>query len=171
MRPAQTVPRILIIGVGNAWRGDDALGLVVAQRLRALLPATVTSLEASGDGTALLSLWRDADVVFLVDAVQSGVRPGTVQRFEVSTQPLSSQTFRTSTHAFGLAEAIELARALGQLPTACIVYGVEGAVWDVGAGLSAAVEASVPAVVRCIQDELQRCLGSATPIQTPQAGL
>ena len=27
-------PRIKVIGVGNAWRGDDAAGLLVARRLK-----------------------------------------------------------------------------------------------------------------------------------------
>ncbi|MGE3539841.1 MAG: hydrogenase maturation protease [Candidatus Tectimicrobiota bacterium] len=155
MTPQPPPPGWLVIGIGNAWRGDDALGLVAARRLRALLPAQVSIVEASGDGTSLLTLWAGADQVILIDAVQSGAPPGTVQRFTVHTAPLPSHTFRMSTHAFGLAEGIELARALGQLPAVCLVYGIEGSVWERGAALSPAVEASVQEVVRRVQEDVR----------------
>jgi hydrogenase maturation protease len=50
---------------------------------------------------------------------------------------------RCSTHALGVAEAIELARALGRLPARLEVYAIEGARFTAGAGLSPAVEQAV----------------------------
>lgn len=154
MTARHSLPRRLVVGIGNPWRGDDALGLVVARRLRPLVTESVTIREVGGDLTALLELWHAADSVILVDAVQSGASPGTIRRFEVGAQQLPSQAFRTSTHAFGLAETLELARVLGQLPAVCIVYGVEGAVWDLGASLSPVVEASIREVLTSIQHDL-----------------
>ena len=94
----------------------------------------VTIVPTSGEGTALLALWQDTDAVVLVDAVCAGARPGILHRFAVGTQPLPALFLRVSTHAFGVAEAIELARALRQLPPALVGYGVEGATFETDAG-------------------------------------
>ena len=60
------VVETLVIGVGNAFRGDDGVGLIVAQKLRALTLPGVTVLEQSGEGTALLEAWGDAGRVIVI---------------------------------------------------------------------------------------------------------
>jgi len=141
-------PRVVVIGIGNAARGDDAAGLVAARRLRAL--------EHEGDPLALLDAWRDADVAVLIDAVSSGAEPGTVHRFDASRAPLPAPLGRSSsTHALGLAEAIELGRALGRLPARVIVYGIEGERFDAGAALTPAVAAAVAEVASSVRREAQ----------------
>ncbi|HSG15201.1 MAG TPA: hydrogenase maturation protease [Anaerolineae bacterium] len=137
------MPKTLVIGVGNAFRGDDGLGLIVAQRLRELALPGVTVLEQSGEGAALVESWEDAGRVIVVDAVSSGGEPGTIHRFEAAGQPLPALFSGGSSHAFGLAEAVELARQLDRLPTSLVIYGVEGKSFDLGTGLSPEVEAVV----------------------------
>ena len=153
-----TRPRILIIGVGNAYRSDDAVGLVVVQRLREdihLQTNHITIKEQSGEGTALIEAWKDAEAVILIDAVQSGAPPGTVQRFDASKQALPAVFSSASTHSFGLAEAIEMARALQQLPPHLIIYGIEGENFAAGMELSPAVEHAVDNVVEHIRTEAE----------------
>ena len=83
-----------------------------------------------------------ADEIVLVDAVSSGAPPGTVHSFDASAEPLPAVLFgASSTHALGLAEAVELARSLGRLPGRVLVYGVEGGTFAYGKGLSPEVEA------------------------------
>ena len=148
--------RTLVIGVGNAYRGDDAVGLVVAQALHSAdLPGTMVR-EESGEATALMDAWAEAETVILVDAVCSGAPPGTLHRFEAHAQPLPARFHHTSTHAFSVAEAIELARALGRLPRRLIVYGVEGQDFTAGAGLSPAVARVVPTVVERVVQEIRQ---------------
>ena len=161
---------MLVLGVGNASRGDDAVGLEVARRLQEHPLDGVTIMPTAGEGTALLALWQDTDAVVLVDAVCTGASPGTLHRFAVGTQPLSAMFSRVSTHAFGVAEAIELARALRQLPPALVVYGVEGASFEMGAGLSTAVAAVVPQAVARVRQEVLALTASSTPHGPPQAG-
>ena len=62
--------------------------------------------------------WAGADEVVVVDAVRSGAPPGTRAPLRRAGEPLPPALRGASTHAFGLAEAIELARALGRLPGA-----------------------------------------------------
>lgn len=146
--------RVLIIGVGNAYRRDDAVGLIVARRLRAQHLDVVRILEESGEGAALMEAWKDADTVVLIDAVHSGVAPGTIHRLDAHAQAIPTGLFHYSTHAFSVAEAIELARALDQLPSRLIVYGVEGENFEAGVGLSAAVKKAAEEVVRLVLREL-----------------
>ena len=141
-------PRVVAIGVGNEYRSDDGAGIAVARRLRALLPTGVTVLEESGEGAALIEAWQQATWVFLVDAVRSGSPSGPIHRLDASAAPLPAGFFHYSTHAFSVAEAVELARSLGQLPPHVIVYGIEGESFDAGSGLSAVVERAVEAVVK-----------------------
>ena len=146
--------RVLVIGVGNDYRHDDAAGLIVARRLREKNLQHITVREMSGEGAALISAWQGADCVIIVDAVQSGAAPGTIFRFEAHREPIPTNFFCYSTHAFGVAEAIETARSLGQLPQSLIIYGIEGKDFSVGEGLSPEVQRAAEEVAQLILDQL-----------------
>jgi hydrogenase maturation protease len=148
-------PHTLVIGVGNAYRSDDAVGLIVAQRLKQQSVEGLAVLEESGSGAALIDLWGEADSVILIDAVQSGREPGTIHCLDARAESFSSGIFRFSTHAFGIAEAVELARVLNQLPKRCIVYGIEGSSFAAGVGLSPEVEQAAEQVVLRVLHDLQ----------------
>lgn len=144
---------ILVIGVGNKYRGDDAVGLVVARRIESLhLRDTIVS-EESGEGANLIEVWKSAGTVIVVDAISSGSEPGTIHRFVADSQRIPSKFFHYSSHSFGLAEAIELARSLYQLPQHLVVYGIEGAKFEAGIGLSFEVERAAEEVVSRIRQE------------------
>jgi hydrogenase maturation protease len=146
----------LLIGVGNDYRSDDAAGLIVARRVRAHALDQVCVREASGEGAALMEAWKAAQTVVLIDAVCSGAEAGTIYRIEAHRQPLPAKFFYCSTHAFGVTEAIELARALNQLPPRLIVYGIEGRNFEAGIGLSPEVDEAVQRVVECALQDLAR---------------
>lgn len=112
----------MILCFGNADRGDDAAGVLVAHALQ--LPVC--------EPTAILDLDPGAHVI-LVDTVVTGSVPGTIHRWDAGANPLPREPFRCSTHALGLAEAIELARVLGRLPERVTIYGIEGAQFEMGA--------------------------------------
>ncbi len=165
-------PQRIVVGIGNPERGDDAAGRAVAQLLRGMLPVNIPLniplntreesweiAEHDGEAAALLSLLDGASEAFLVDACRSGAPCGTVRRIDVAqvaAAPLLRSVFGVSTHGFGLAEAIELSRALGQLPSRCVVYAIEGGSFEAGAPLSAAVAAAVAAVAGRLHSELAR---------------
>jgi len=143
----------LVIGIGNADRGDDAVGLDVARKVRDAAPAGVTVTELDGDQLALLDAWDGAADVYVVDATCSGGAPGDVCRFD-SSVPLGGRFTHRGTHLFSLAEVIELARALNRLPARLTGYGIEGARFDLGAPLSTEAEAAARAVAEQILREL-----------------
>ena len=104
----------VIVGAGNNYRRDDGAGLATVMRLRRALPvpsADVRVLAKEGDFASLLDDWQGAEAVVVVDATSSGSAPGTIRRYDAREGPLPAAFSRSSTHAFGAAEAIELARA------------------------------------------------------------
>lgn len=147
-------PRRIVIGLGNPDRGDDAAGRVVARRLRGRLPPDLAILEHDGEATSLLAWLEGAETVYLVDACASGAPAGTLHRFDASAGPLPQDAFDLSTHGMGLAAAIELARALDQLPARCIVYAIEAGSFGLAQGLSPAVAAAIQALCGRLQGEL-----------------
>jgi hydrogenase maturation protease len=144
----------VVIGIGNPDRGDDGAGRIVAQRLRGVLSETVGVGEQDGEATTLLAAIDGADVAVLIDACVSGGTAGTIHRFDVATAPLPQTAFSLSTHGLGLGEAVELARALGQLPRCCIVYAIEAGTAEAGVALSPAVANAVDQVVERVRAEI-----------------
>ncbi|MGB3642261.1 MAG: hydrogenase maturation protease [Rivularia sp. (in: cyanobacteria)] len=146
--------KILLIGIGNKFRQDDAVGLAIADKFRIQLPPQIKIIEASGEGVALMELWQDATTVYLFDAVISGAEVGKIHRIDAQIQTVPAKFFNYSTHAFSVAEAVELARTLNQLPPKLIIYGVEGKNFAHGIGLSPEVEQATEDVVQQVLVEL-----------------
>ena len=144
----------LVVGVGNPWRGDDAAGLEVADRIRTQARRVlVETLE--GDASALVHLWAGHDDVALVDAASSGAPSGTLHELRHGDATLQAAALRSSTHAFGIADAVSLAAALGRLPARLKIYAIEGEDFSLGAPLS-------PAVARTVDSLVER-LAAASP--------
>ncbi|MGB5559880.1 MAG: hydrogenase maturation protease [Paracoccaceae bacterium] len=141
----------LIVGVGNRFRSDDGVGPWVAEKLRAA--GHVAQIHA-GDGTGLLDLFSTCDEIILVDATRSGTPPGTLITLDATRAPLRADLFHYSTHRFGLAEAVETARALGGLPRRLTVFGIEGG--DFGAGIE--LTAPVARAAEALAAELILCI-------------
>lgn len=135
-----------LIGIGNPDRGDDAAGWEVA---RAVSTWTVDRFTAGSFD--LIDLWDETDDVVIVDAMRSTAPAGTILRFDAGAEPLPVGAFR-STHAFGPAAVIELARTMRRLPRSLIVYGIEIADTTHGAPLSRDVAIAVSSVARELQD-------------------
>jgi hydrogenase maturation protease len=145
---------VLIIGLGNEVRGDDAAGLAAARQLKREFAERVEVLESGGDGAQLMQAWKDARSVIVVDAAASGTPPGTVHRFDACDEALPAGRFGGSTHAFGLSEAIELARALGELPQRLVIYAIEGKGFETGAALSPEVQAAIESLAARVRADI-----------------
>jgi len=149
-RPSTTV----VIGVGNTQRRDDGVGIMVVRQLQERVPPGVTTIEESGEGVSLLDAWKGAATVLLVDAVHSAAPPGTIHRLDAHVEPIPNGFFHCSTHAFGVAEAVELARALNQLPPRLVMYGIEGKSFAAGMELSEEVERAAAVVIAQVLDAI-----------------
>jgi len=133
LEEVSSVNATLVIGVGNVERGDDAAGRRVADILLRRGVRGTDVVGATGEGTALYWLWRGYRLVYLVDAAASGAPPGTIHRHDATMAPLPTRFRSSSSHAFGVAEAVELARSLGELPPRMTIYAIEGREFRLGA--------------------------------------
>jgi hydrogenase maturation protease len=146
---------VIIIGIGNEYRGDDGAGLVAAEILKAENLADVEIKIESGEGAILLESWQGYRTAILIDAARGGAIPGTIHRFEIQAEPLPRSMFNScSSHAFSVVEAIEMGKLLNRLPQKLIVYGIEGKSFGMGLGLSSEIQEAVKGLVKRIKDEL-----------------
>ena len=129
-------PRTLIVGIGNRYRSDDGFGCAVASELASIVGKDVQCVVHDGEPAALIECWEEKTRVLLVDAVSSGAPAGTLFQFDLVQQALPEAFKLYSTHAFGVPQAVELARALDKLPPEIHFLGVEGACFEAGEGLS-----------------------------------
>jgi len=145
---------IRFIGVGNEYRQDDGVGVLIARQLGLRHLAGARVAETPRDAIRLINLWQGADIVFVFDAVYSGGPAGTVYRFDPIKELLPGNLFQFSTHALGIAEAVELSRVLYQLPAELILYGIEGKNFGQGHGLCRPCKRSALKVIRRVLVEI-----------------
>jgi hydrogenase maturation protease len=103
---------------------------------------------------AIIERWRGVDRLIVVDAVASGAAPGTVHCFNLNRESLPGDLSFCSSHAFGLAALLNLARALDRLPPQAWVFGVEAHDFTPGQAVSETVLLGVTACVKAIVDFL-----------------
>ncbi|MHC4393574.1 MAG: hydrogenase maturation protease [Planctomycetota bacterium] len=149
--------RAVVVGVGQASRGDDGVGLAVIEELRARGAVPGVRLEIIAEPSALIDILGDgrARQVVVVDALVGGGRPGEVRRLEADdlegagARPLSS-------HGVSVAQAIGLARVLsGPAAAAVVLVGIViPPPGPMGPGLTPAVAEAVP---RAADEALALC--------------
>ena len=145
---------VMVVGVGNPERGDDGVGPLVVAGLGNL---PLTRLRTcNGDVLSLLDAWSDVAAVVLIDAAQGLGTPGRIHRLDLAAMDLTYDASSSSTHGFGLAEAIGLARALHRLPGHVVIYTVEGACFERGAVMTPEVAAAVAELRACVRAEVAR---------------
>ncbi len=150
-----TAEKTLIIGIGNPYCGDDALGCLVARELATRITPELSCVEHDGEPASLIDCWQHMERVFLIDAVSSKAEPGHIFRINLTQQALPDEFNLYSTHAFGIPQAIELARVLGKLPPNIHFFGVEGLSFAAGESLSAQVETAKHQVIIEIMNILE----------------
>ncbi len=153
MNPAA---RKVLIGVGNPYRQDDGIGPALAAAIAALDPPGVNVLACDGEPSRLLDAWTGAELAVVVDATRhgDGGTPGRIRRFTEDRLADADSSGSASTHGLGLADAVELGRALAQLPERLVVFAVEAQ--DIGYGnqLSPPVAAALGELTRRVLAEL-----------------
>jgi hydrogenase maturation protease len=139
------VPRTLLLGYGNTLCGDDALGPMAVERLRALLPGA-EFISCHQLGPELAETMAVFDFALFLDAACDG-EPGTVHVERLSP---SSDQAASLTHHVEPAALLELAHALyGRAPLAMLVTGV-GESFDNHEGLSAKGNQALEEICRIV---------------------
>ena len=124
--------RVLVLGLGQRYRGDDSLGLQVATGLQDRQIPWVEVKECSGNAFDLMASWAGRDRAIVIDCVHSEDQsPGTVRGF-FGAEAVCADTLRCSTHGGGLREAWDAGQALGNLPRQFAVIGIIGRSFAIG---------------------------------------
>ena len=147
----------LVVGLGTPERGDDGVGLIAVEQLRAEAPKGVVIRALPRQALDLLGLWTGYDRVWVVDAIRSGAPAGTCHRLQPPLPAAALGHAAPSTHGLGLAECIALAERLDALPAHLVIFGIEVACVTPGEGLTPAVAAAAPALVEQLRCELKVC--------------
>lgn len=134
----------------------------MAQALAARQLPDILVVATSDGGVGLFDGWQETDRVLLIDGIHSGAPPGTLHEFDLCCQLLPTHLVTCSSHTFGVAQVVELARTLERLPAVLRFYGIEGACFDVGTRLSPAVTCRVPQLVDRIAAHVCRELSCET---------
>ncbi len=98
--------RVVILGVGNILKGDDAAGPLVCERLSGKLSAKVIDAGATPENYIGSILEASPDVLLIVDAVDFGDCPGQIR----VCRPDQIHRFAFSTHALSLHLLIDTIR-------------------------------------------------------------
>ena len=155
-------PKILIAGVGNELRQDDAFGVLLAQQLQqeTTFPPSVKVMEIGSAGIHLVQqLFDKYDVLVLLDIVKWGGAAGTIHFKEVEVKDIASlptdekNEFLADMHYINPLKALMMAKALNVLPKQVIFLGCESEEHEeIGIGVSAAVQAAMPAAIKKIEE-------------------
>jgi hydrogenase maturation protease len=149
--------KTLVVGVGNPIRGDDGIGLVVAEMVSQRLHGTADFLPFSGSGLDLLGFLKGYTTVVLIDSIVSEqVSAGTCCELEPSTGfPIGKSDL--SSHNAGILDAFELGRRLGiEVPAKVRIFGIgiEKAE-SFQSELSDRIRERIPTIVDEITEELE----------------
>jgi hydrogenase maturation protease len=127
----------------------------VVTSLRGRVPPGVELLLSDGEPARLIEAWTGAALAVVVDAVRvDPSRPGRVHRFALD-RPIGGPVRTTSSHGFGLDDAVRLALALDRMPGRLVVHAIEAADLSQGSGLTPLVAAAVGDVARAVLSDIR----------------
>ena len=147
--------RTVVIGLGNPLMGDDGIGLVALERLRAeyAIPPEVELVDGGTWGMNLLPVIEDAARVILIDAIDVAAAPGTPLRLERERLPRYLAT-KISPHQVDLRDVLALAELRGTLPDDTIALGLQPERVALGDRLSDTLGCRVDDLVALVAQEL-----------------
>lgn len=146
---------VLVLGLGNVVCQDDGAGIAAIHKLlrEYELPEGVLALDGGTLGLSLLPLVDSAEQVIMVDAIRAEGPPGTLVRIE-GDEVAPAVYERLSPHQIGVADLLAGASLLDRYPDRVVLIGVVPESIDLGLGRTPAVDASIPALVERVVQEL-----------------
>ncbi len=154
----------LILGVGNPLRRDDGIGPEVIRLLTEnrskknstyKLSSDIDLLDGGTDGLGLIEYLKDYKKVIIIDAVEMKLTPGTIKVFTPQEAVININSDALSTHGFGIAELIKLARGLDINPE-LIIVGIQPENIDYGEELSGTISSILDILIKEILKLIQK---------------
>lgn len=147
--------RIMVMGVGNLLLRDEGVGVHVIRMLETMdLPPEVELVDGGTHTFDLLDFFSQADLCFVIDAMQAGGEPGTVYRAPLEELGLEPRHDLQSLHDLQFAEAMHMLGMMGHNPEV-VVYGVEPHTIELGLELTPQLAEKVPRIAAMIKEEIE----------------
>jgi len=152
----------LILGVGNPLRRDDGIGPEVIRLLTEnrskknnsyKLSSDIDLLDGGTDGLGLIEYLKDYKKVVIIDAVEMKLKPGTIKVFTPEEAVININSDALSTHGFGIAELIKLAKGLDINPE-LIIVGIQPESIDYGEDLTTPVSSVLNNLIELVLIQL-----------------
>jgi hydrogenase maturation protease len=157
---------IVVVGIGNSYRSDDGVGIVVAAALNDLALPGVHVVTDIVEPMSLLEAWSGARLAVVIDAaVATPSVPGRVRRCTFGDAVDAAEGL--SSHGVDIGRTHALGQALGRVPSALVVFTIEVADTGHGIGLTPQVAVAVPEVVDMVVAEINRNYGPARRSRRP----
>jgi hydrogenase maturation protease len=148
-----TLPRIVVIGVGNLLMKDEGIGIHALEALQEIdLPPDVKLIDG-GTSPDLIAYTQAGDKLIIIDAAKAGDEPGAIYRFRPEDLAVEKGTL-TSSHELGVVQNLSLMSLLGTKPSEIIIIGIEPAVIDAGLELSPLLQRKLPDIVKVVLKEI-----------------
>ncbi|MCK5153943.1 MAG: hydrogenase maturation protease [Spirochaetales bacterium] len=144
--------------MGNPLRRDDGIGPEVIRLLTKdrtkknstyKLSSDIDLIDGGTDGLGLIEYLKDYKKVIIIDAVEMKLKPGTIKVFTPEEAVIKINSDALSTHGFGIAELIKLAKGLDINPE-LIIVGVQPEDISYGEGLSDSIEPVLNKLIKVI---------------------
>jgi hydrogenase maturation protease len=149
--------RTVIIGIGSLLRGDDAIGIRVAEAIeREALPPDVKVVTTTAAGLALLDLLTGYERALIIDAIQTRQgKAGDVYRLGLDDLPAPLHSF--TVHDVSVRSALDIGQKMGlPLPGEIIIFAIEVAdVTPLRESCTPQVEGAVSKAVSLVLNELR----------------
>jgi len=150
-----TTPTVLVLGIGNLVMGDDGVGVRVVQKLQReyRLPEYVDVMDGGTLGLDILPRLEGIERLILIDAVETGKKPGTCIRLVGDEIPQALET-RVSAHQMGIKDLLAVSRLTGHIPQEMVLVGVQPGSIGMDTELTPEVEAKVDVMLANVLNEL-----------------
>lgn len=162
-------PRVLVLGLGDAAKGDAGLGLLLARSLRSVFEdLDVAEMEAGGRG--FLEVFHDYDVVVLLTAITYCSSIG--QLHFGGPYSLAAMVGESHPYAEALEKALSYARLTGEhIPRIEVISVCVPDVESKGEGLSPAVAAKYPGILAAVRTGVKRILREVVENPAARSGV
>lgn len=148
---------VLVLGIGNLVMCDDGVGVRAVQelQLRHRFPENVKVVDGGTLGLDLLPMLEDVTHLILVDAVETGEKPGTIIRLIGEELPIALET-KLSPHQMGLKDLLAVSELMGHVPREMVLIGVQPGSIEMGAEMTPEVDAKLDLMIANVLLELER---------------
>ena len=149
-----SILNVLVLGIGNILLSDEGAGVRAVEELRNRYdcPDTVEIVDGGTVGFELLPYFEDRSHILILDAVNTGNKPGTIVRID---DPPAFLQKKISPHQIGLADVMGIAIITDNMPQNIALFGIEPKDLSTGLELSPEVARNLSQLVDMVVAELK----------------